>query len=205
MERSIWVLVLVLGFATFASAEAVLKIRSDQPARAFLNGQLLGSTPLTVTKLKAGTYTIKIENNESGEVKIYNVYSPKSATVEKEIDVEFAGDPAPVRDVAPTREVVRTTVIERRPPWPPVPQQVVTVCEEPPPPPHPPMRMYRPRQGPYNDDYYYREERQKVRSRNVLLGTAAANEIFNQGSSKGTVRAVTLGGALLNEVLREGK
>jgi len=204
MQRLLWVLVSGAILTQTAMAEAILKVRSDMPARAFLNGQLLGATPLTVTKLKAGTYTIKIENNATGELKMFNVYSPKQATVEKEILAEFADNPLPPPPLPPTREAVRTTVVQRRPiVRPPPPPQVVTVYEEVPP---PPVRVRRaPAYGPYNDDYYYREERQKVRSRNVLLGAAAANELLNQGNSKGTVRAVTLGGALLNEVLRQGQ
>jgi len=191
--------ILGIGLVTLQTshADVVVRIQSDQPARAFLNGALLGNTPLTVSKVKHGSHTIKVENINSGELKIFTLYSPKGATVEKEIDAEFdvASRAVPVPR---TTEVVRTTVIA-----PAVRPAPVVVYQGPPPPPRHHRRAY----GPYNynDDYVAREERQKVRSRNVLLGAAAANEIFNQGSSKGTVRGVTLGGALLNEVLREGR
>lgn len=46
------------------------------------------------------------------------------------------------------------------------------------------------------------QERDKVRARNVLLGAAVANELLNKGNSKGLVRGVTLGGALINEIAR---
>lgn len=45
-------------------------------------------------------------------------------------------------------------------------------------------------------------ERNKVRTRNALLGTAAVNEIFNKGKSKKVLRGVSLGGALLNELIK---
>ena len=45
-------------------------------------------------------------------------------------------------------------------------------------------------------------ERNKVRTRNTLLGAAVANEVFNKGSSKKALRGVSLGGALLNELIK---
>ena len=46
------------------------------------------------------------------------------------------------------------------------------------------------------------KEREKVRTRNTLLGVAAANELLNRGSSKKAMRGVSLGGALLNELIK---
>lgn len=45
-------------------------------------------------------------------------------------------------------------------------------------------------------------ERNKVRTRNTALGVAVANELFNKGKSKKVVRGVSLGGALLNELIK---
>lgn len=200
MNKSL-VVILLAGLCAPSGAQATarVKIDSDQPSNAYLDGKLVGSTPLTLSSIKGGAHTVKVENLETGEVKIFHVYSPKNATTEKDIDVAW-DTAAPPPPVAPTTETVRTVVVQ---PAQPIVQQVYG-------PPvqayYPaPRRHYRSRNyGPYNDSYY-QEERNKVRSRNVLLGAAAANEIFNRGSSQGTVRGVTLGGALLNEVLRSGR
>ena len=202
--RHIIILGIVALVPTMASADAIVRIRSDQPASAYLDGKLAGSAPLTISKLKSGSHTVKVENVETGEVKIYNIYSPAGATAEKDIDVAFnAQAPAPVvqQDVAPTREVVQTTVVQ-----PQYVQQVQPVVYQ-----QAPVVYYnRPSYGrSYSYDRAYlraqQEQRDKVRSRNVLLGAAVANEVFNKGSSKGTFRGVTVGGALLNEVLRSGR
>lgn len=201
--------IIILGIAalvpTMASADAIVRIRSDQPASAYLDGKLAGSAPLTISKLKAGSHTVKIENVQTGEVKIFNVYSPAGATAEKDIDVAFAGEaPVVTQEAPPTSEVVQTTVVQPQYVQPQYVQQVPVVVA-------PQPVVYRPYRGPhsyrYDRDYLRRqqEERDKVRSRNTLLGAAAANEIFNKGSSKGLVRGVTVGGALLNEVLRSGR
>lgn len=200
--RHIIILGIVALAPTMASADAIVRIRSDQPASAYLDGKLAGSAPLTISRLKAGSHTVKVENVQTGEVKIFNVYSPAGATAEKDIDVAFGAEAAPVvtQEAAPTSEVVQTTVVQQVPVYQQVP---VVVAPQP--------VVYRPYRGPhayrYDRDYLRRqqEERDKVRSRNTLLGAAAANEIFNKGSSKGVVRGVTLGGALLNEVLRSGR
>jgi hypothetical protein len=212
MMRKIVILSVMAMVPSMANADAVVRIRSDQPANAFLDGKLAGATPLVLSKIKSGTHVVKVENAESGEVKIYNVYSPKTATSEKDIDVEWqqsaAAQPVQVQP-EPTTEVVRTTVVQ---PAPVVVQPVPVVQTVPVV--YAPARVYpgygyrRPYGRGYDSRYaarQYQEERDKVRSRNVLLGAAAANEIFNKGGSKGTVRGVTLGGALLNEVLRSGR
>ena len=179
------------------NADAIVRIRSDQPANAYLDGKLAGSAPLTVSKMRSGSHTVKIENAQTGELKIFNVYSPAGATAEKDIDVSWVGTTAPVAQVAavqPTSEVVQTTYVGQQVPVVVAPQNVV----------------YRPYYGPRYGGYGYydrraQEARDKVRSRNVLLGAALTNEVFNTGSSKGLVRGVTVGGALLNEVLRTGR
>jgi hypothetical protein len=198
---TVWVAVAVALAPVAARADAVVRVQADRTSNVYLDGSLAGSTPLTLSRMKAGSHIIKVESAETGELKSYSVLSPKNATAEKTIDVAWdtvAARPLPPPPSEPYRstEVVRTTVY----------------APPPPPPDHypPPGEVYAPEYGPHNDDYYYRaersrEERDKVRSRNVLLGSAAANEIFNRGRSKKTVRAVTLGGALLNEVLRSGK
>ena len=202
--RHIIILGIVALVPTMALADAVVRIRSDAPASAYLDGKLAGSAPLTISKLKSGSHTVKVENVETGEVKIYNIYSPAGATAEKDIDVAFnAAAAAPVvqQDYAPTSEVVQTTVVQ--------PQQVVyqqPVVYQP----TPVVYYNRPHYGrSYSYDRRYLRNQDpvnmKARSRNVLLGAAVANEVFNKGSSKGTVRGVTLGGALLNEVLRTGR
>ena len=197
--RHIIILGIVALVPTIASADAIIRIRSDQPASAYLDGKLAGSAPLTISRLKAGSHTVKIENVQTGEVKIFNVTSPAGATAEKDIDVAFeaqAAAPIVTQGIAPTSEVVNTTVV----------QQGVPVVYAP-----APTVVYRPYYGSrgysrYDREYLARsqEERDKVRSRNTLLGAAVANEVLNKGNSKGLVRGVTLGGALLNEVLRSG-
>lgn len=196
--RKIIILSLVALVPGIAGADAIVRIRSDQPAHAYLDGKLAGSAPLTISKMKPGSHTVKIENVQTGEVKIFNVYSPSGATSEKDIDVAFEGF-AGVQQAAPTTEYVQTTVVQ--------PREAIPVVVA------PPQTVYRPYYGRYDryhrrDRDYFRpqqEERDKVRSRNVLLGGAVANEIFNKGNSKGLVRGVTVGGALLNEVLRSGR
>lgn len=204
--RKIVILSVIALVPSAASADAIVRIRSDQPANAYLDGKLAGSTPIVLSKVKTGSHTLKIENAETGEVKIFNVYSPPTATAEKEVDVNWDSAPVAARP-EPTTEFVRTTVVQ---PGPVVVQQPVPVVYAPVRPVYgrpvygPPPAPY-PRYGSRYEAQRYQEERDKVRSRNVLLGAAAANEIFNKGNSKGTVRGVTLGGALLNEVLRSGR
>lgn len=197
--RKIIILGIVALVPSIAGADAVVRIRSDQPANAYLDGKLAGSAPLTISRMKTGSHTLKIENAQTGEIKIYSVNSPAGATAEKDIDVAWEGAAAPqAQPIAePTTEYVQTTVVQPRAVVPVVLAPVQPVV----------YRPYYGRGSRYDREYLHRqqEERDKVRSRNVLLGAAAANEIFNKGNSKGLVRGVSLGGALLNEVLRSGR
>src|SRR5687767_7030487 len=93
MMRKIVILSVMAMVPSVACADAVVRIRSDQPANAYLDGKLAGATPLVLSKMKSGSHTLKIENAETGEVKIYNVYSPTGATAEKEIDVAWENGP----------------------------------------------------------------------------------------------------------------
>ena len=181
-------LVLSLALVTGAHAGAVVKITSNEPARVAVDGEDLGVTPITLRDMKPGKYEIKLENVRTGMLQSYAVKSPDSGTVEREIAAKWTVEAevaAPVVQVAPVAAPV--AVVPVAAPAPAIQTQVGSLGADAPPAPDAP-----PAETPVVP---------KTKARNVLLGAALANEVFNKGKSKKTVRQAAIGLGLLNEAI----
>jgi hypothetical protein len=121
----------------------------------------------------------------TGERKVFDVGGGRGRRGLQTVIVEWPQACAPVR---PVRPVVVTPLAPAYPVRPVTYGAPVVTA--------PPVAY-----DPY-DQYRYDQERSKVRTRNTLLGAAVANEAFNRGNSKDLLRGVTLGGAILNEIVR---
>ena len=156
-------LFVIAGSSAFAGANLV--INANSPSRVSLDGAEVGQTPTTLAEVAPGFHEVSVQSLATSEVRVYDVYSPASVTIQKDIQIQFEGvAPQAVAGDAPgvNPDVKAAAAAERA------------------------------RQN----------ERNKVRTRNTLLGAAVANEVFNRGSSKKVVRGVSLGGALLNELIK---
>ena len=154
-----------LAIATPAVAGLNLVLNANTPSRVFFDGNETGQTPTTLADVAPGFHEVRVESLQTREVRLYDIYSPASATLQKDIQIQWegavaeaVGDEAPAvnADVAAAEQARRDA----------------------------------------------QKERDKVRTRNTLLGAAVANEVFNKGSSKKALRGVSLGGALLNELIK---
>jgi hypothetical protein len=176
------VLVPVIALAIAAGpalAGAELHITSNAPARVLYDGEEIGEAPTSIRDVAPGFHELRVQSLASGESRVYDFYSPRTATVRKDVGVEFADAAASAAAAGPDdAAAVAGTSHEH------------------------PGQAASPERDAYEAGRRAEEERQKVRTRNTLLGAALANELLNRGSSKKTVRGVTLGGALLNEILR---
>ena len=156
-------LFVVAGSPVIAGANLV--INANSPSRVSFDGAEVGQTPTTLASVAPGFHEVSVQSLATGEVRVYDVYSPASVTIQKDIQIQFEGvAPQAVSADAPgvNPDVEAAAAAERA------------------------------RQN----------ERNKVKTRNVLLGAAVANEVFNKGSSKKALRGVSLGGALLNELIK---
>ena len=188
---------LSLACAATVEAGALVNVQSTDPALVFLDGHLMGSAPMQIRHVPHGRHMVEVRRRATGERRLYQVWSPPHRMMIENVVAQFPQavyvqpvavcEPAPVCAPAPETVVVQpvagATIV-----------QPVVVAED-----APPVNTVVVRQA--EADRAAREEREKVRTRNTLLGAAAANEIFNRGNSKGVLRGVTLGGALLNEIL----
>lgn len=147
------------------SAGVNLSLNANTPSRVFFDGEEVGQTPTSLADVAPGFHEVRVESLQTREVRVYDLYSPASVVLAKDIQIQWEGAVAEaVGDDAPPVDPNLAAAEEAR------------------------------RRG--------QGERNKVRTRNALLGTAVANEIFNRGSSKKTLRGVSLGGALLNELIK---
>ena len=186
-----------------AMAAAQVQVSSNAPAHVFLDGQLMGQAPLVLARIAGGQHIVRIQRIGSPEARDYVIQSPRHGFISQAVTAEFGhrrhhhgygygyGEPVavvqPVEVVQPVQVVQQGAVVVEQGPV--VAQEatpVVVVGQ--------PGVVVDPRAGQI--------EREKVRTRNTLLGAALANEVLNKGNSKGVLRGVTLGGALLNEVAR---
>lgn len=190
---------LSLALATAASAGAVVKITSNEPARVQVDGEDLGVTPITLRDMKPGNYEIKLENVRTGMMQSYAIKSPKAGTVEREVVAKWASDePAQAAVVQPV--VVQPVVAQQ-----PVVVQPVAVA----PAAVAPAAIQQPELAapPAPADGLggvLGVPNLKTKARNVLLGAAVANEVFNKNKkSKTTVRKTAVGLGLLNEAINK--
>ena len=203
----------MMGLALVSAVEAgsVVKITSNDPARVAVDGEDLGLTPITLRDIKPGNYEIKLENVRTGLVQTYAVKSPRNATIEREISAKWAVEaatpvapaveaqaqapfqaqaPAPAAEVTPVQPVAAVTPVA--PPATSIETQVGGIAADAPPAPAAAVAAAEDAAA---------KERLKVKARNTLIGAAVANEVFNKGSSKKTVRKAAVGLGLLNEAL----
>lgn len=200
-----------LALVSGAWAGAVVKISSNDPARVSVDGEDLGVTPMTLRDMKAGHYEIKLENVRTGLVQTYSVKSPKNGTVEREIAAKWpdaqGGAGAAPQQYEPSAQGGTVQAVPIAPPVPVVDAQhaapvvseqpaavvaPVPVAAEAPPAPVPAQAAA---------DAAAAKERTKVKTRNVVIGAAIANEVFNKGKSKDGLRKAAIGIGLLNEAL----
>lgn len=185
-------LVLSLALASAVQAGAVIKINSTDSARVSIAGEEVGLTPVIIRDLKPGKYEVRVENMRTGQVQSYNVNSPRAGTVEREIAVAWQ-QTEPVVQVAPVAPVIvqQPVVVQPAPALVPVHAA----------PPVPAAEIAEDAAADAAAQQKAERERSRVRARNVVLGAALANEVFNKGKSKKTLRKVAVGGGLLNEAL----
>lgn len=163
--NKLFVTLACLAFATPAVAGLNLVLNANTQTRVFFDGNEVGQTPTTLADVAPGFHEVRVESLQTRESRVYAIYSPATAAIEKSIQVQWEG--AQAEGVAEDAPDVNPDV---------------AAAEQ-------------ARRANQN-------ERNKVRTRNALLGAAVANEIFNKGNSKKTLRGVSLGGALLNELIK---
>jgi len=214
--RMLFQVTMASALATAASAGSIVTVTSDVPARVFLDGALIGVAPLTVKNVHHGHHTITVQDARSGRQRSYMISSPRDVMVAQRVHAEFphhrhgheavvveqpvvVGQQVVVEQSAGVVEqpvVVQGAAVVSQPvavAQPVVVQQPVVVAGD------APVATA----GQVAADAAAQQQaHDKSVTRNALLGAAAANEILNKGNSKGTLRAVTLGGALLNELAR---
>lgn len=190
-------LALSLALVSGAHAGAVVKITSNEPARVAVDGEDLGVTPITLRDMKPGSYEIKLENVRTGMIQSYAIKSPKNGTVEREVTARWAvendgGVAAAPAQVQPQQVIVQQPVIQQ-----PVVAQPVVVA--------PPVTLAA--DAPPAPDALPTGlasiPNLKTKARNVLLGAAVVNEVFNKNKSKKTIRKTALGLGLLNEAVNK--
>jgi hypothetical protein len=91
------------AIATFAlllalpavQANGILTLQSDEQAIIFLDGEEVGTTPVTLRDIEPGYHTVRFENPRTHQVREYQFYSPRKMTVEKQYAVDFSKEPMP--------------------------------------------------------------------------------------------------------------
>ncbi|MBI4863112.1 MAG: hypothetical protein HY815_23030 [Candidatus Riflebacteria bacterium] len=180
MKTTIAVLLTAVLTASAAMAGAQVNVSANAPAKIYFDDQFVGQAPFSLRNAPPGFHQLRVENQATGENRVYDFYSPKGAAVVKEVTVQFAGGqdqgpPPPDGGMEPPSAVAGDAQQ--------YPAEAASAERE---------AAERARRA--------EQQRQKRRLRNTLLGVAVGNELLNKGSSKKTVRGVSLGGALLNEL-----
>jgi hypothetical protein len=166
---------LALALVTGLRADGTVEVVSTPAANVYLDGELIGQSPLTASGIPPGSHEIGIENPSTGELKTYIFQSPKSISVAKRFEADFSA-------------TASTTIVPAPPPqrvvWTSTSTQPVVVSPAP-----PPRRS--------------NVERAKTHTRNSLLGLTVASQVMAGNSrDRKRYRNVGLGLTLLNEVLR---
>ena len=158
------IVLLLSAVPCFAAAD--LNVAASSPSRVFFDDAVVGQTPTAIREAAPGFHQLKVQCIATSEVRIYDLYSPASVAIRKDIDVRFAG--APEEEVASEAPGVSSEVAGEKAAY----------------------------------DKQAQKEREKRHLTNGLLAGAVANELLNKGRSKGAVRGITLGGALLNQLIK---
>jgi hypothetical protein len=205
MNKSIKCLIsaLALAVATSAHAGALVNVSATSFSKVFVDGRFVGMAPIAVRTVGPGWHTVMVQHARRGEARAFRVFSPPRRLVSQQIVVDWRRmhrvrpvavvaepvgvvEPMPVAYDAPVavvQPVVQPAYVQ--------PAVAAPVAQVAPPP-------------PVDDDAaaQLQAERDKNNTTKALLGVAVANELLNRGKSKKVVRGVTLGGALLNSVVR---
>ncbi|MBI3893719.1 MAG: PEGA domain-containing protein [Candidatus Wallbacteria bacterium] len=225
------VLVLLAGLVSTSPSFAALSVHvtADGESKVYLGSTYLGTTPIDIHGVKLGTHTLKVKNVQTGEVQTFSVVSSKVANTEKSLHADFAGGSASGASAAP-RASARYRVEPYDPPqrsyaapeygyapysaygnyapayspapYYPAPAAVPYYAAEPA---YYPAPVY---SSPYYGGAscyrspYYGRDRSGVEFRNVILGAALANEVFNNGRhSRRDFRRGLVGAGLVNELV----
>ncbi|MBI4872797.1 MAG: PEGA domain-containing protein [Candidatus Riflebacteria bacterium] len=199
MKSAFVCLFAALMSAAPVSAALSLSVTSDREAKVYLGDTYLGLTPLTVSAIAPGTFALRVESVDTGEVKTFNLVSTHVADTQKSIEVRFN----PVVQAEPPRPSPPVRVYRERA-YVPSPTYYPSVCY----PSHAAPSYYGYSRGvPVHGGYdpYCGRNRSLNRFRNVLLGAGLANEVFNRGRSRGDLRRGILGATLFSELVRGGR
>lgn len=91
-------LVILVACPASLRADAVVRLKANRKASVRLDGQFVGETPLTLSRVTPGTHTIELSHGTPAQVRTVQVISPKDATIESTVRVTFAA----VRTMGPT-------------------------------------------------------------------------------------------------------
>ena len=95
-KRVHWISALLLLLPmTALHARATLTVVSNEPGTVFLDEEAVGQSPLTLTDVDPGYHHLRLVSRRTGETRLVDVYSPRKATIEKTLQVDFLPDPAP--------------------------------------------------------------------------------------------------------------
>lgn len=171
MKKLTILTLLALTLAAPCMADSILNVDSDITAQVILDDEPLGTTPVLIKGVKPGVHTMKVVDPRTSLVREYNIYSPRSVTIQKDLFVTFGDVPVPA--TAPAAHLA-----------PPPGAAQGSAIAPPPASAHP------------------KGKNKKARFRNIVLGGALVNEVFNNSrKGKKTVRKGLLGAGLLNELL----
>ncbi|MBI4871912.1 MAG: PEGA domain-containing protein [Candidatus Riflebacteria bacterium] len=111
MLKRLFVVAMALALLVPAArANGVLVLESDQQSVIFLDGEEVGTTPVTLRDIEPGYHAVRFDNPQTGQSKQFQFYSPRKITLEKHLVVEFAKEPMPVAQpvyVQPVAPVVQ--------------------------------------------------------------------------------------------------
>ena len=98
-----------------AQANGVLTLQSDEQAFIFLDGEEVGTTPVTLKDIEPGYHTVRFENPRTHQVREYQFYSPRKMTVEKQYAVDFSKEPMPAMQTGQVMVPQGQVVVQEQP------------------------------------------------------------------------------------------
>ena len=148
-------LLLVLSLAPVAArADGILNVKNGAGSTVYLDGQVVGTSPLHLTGLPGGSHTVRVRA-VTGHERSFAVFFPRRSVLTKEIDL--ASGPAS-GEMAPALARAAEAPVARYAPVAAVPLEPVPQVVAPPPPgyaPPPEISYVAPSEIYYNDPYYY--------------------------------------------------
>jgi hypothetical protein len=113
MARSILVTSVVALLPSLAAASAIIHVRTDQPSMVYIDGQLAGPAPLSLTHLRPGRHRVEVVNSTSSAARQYLIFSPGQATLDRTLDVRWL--PPPIEPAPAAPEISQLEVIPQTP------------------------------------------------------------------------------------------